>query len=80
MKQAQLKAEIEEQNFKLRQRAVGTVHFIGELYKINMLTSKIMKSCITLLLISEFVSEETIECLCKLLATIGKNMEVKTTC
>lgn len=46
----ELKAALEEKHYRLRQRANGTVKFIGELYKIDMLTSKIMRTCIELLL------------------------------
>jgi hypothetical protein len=77
LKKEELKADMEEQNLKIRRRAVGTVHFIGELYKINMLTSRIMNSCITYLLDPLMCSEETLECLCKLLTTIGKRLEDK---
>ena len=62
---------------KLRRRAVGTVRFIGELYKIDMLTGKIMRSCMNLLLDVDVISEETLECLCKLLTTVGEKMELK---
>lgn len=71
----EMKAEFELENMNLRKRAVGTVHFIGELYKIEMLTSKIMHSCITHLLDPSMCSEETLECLCKLLSTVGKRLE-----
>jgi translation initiation factor 4G len=74
-KREELKAEIEIESTKVRKRAVGTVHFIGELYKIEMLTSKIMRSCITHLLDPSMCSEETLECLCKLLSTVGKRLE-----
>lgn len=74
-KKEELKADYESESFKIRQRAVGTVHFIGELYKIEMLTSKIMVSCISHLLDPTMCSEETLECLCKLLTTIGKRLE-----
>lgn len=74
-KKDELKAEMDDQNFKIRRRAVGTVHFIGELYKIEMLTSKIMSSCVSHLLDPSMCSEETLECLCKLLTTIGKRLE-----
>ncbi|CRK98546.1 CLUMA_CG011897, isoform A [Clunio marinus] len=74
-KQEELKAKYELESFKIRRRAVGTVHFIGELYKIEMLTSKIMVSCISHLLDPSMCSEETLECLCKLLTTIGKRLE-----
>lgn len=75
VKKEEMKADFEYENMKLRKRAVGTVHFIGELYKIEMLTSKIMRSCITHLLDPSMCSEETLECLCKLLSTVGKRLE-----
>lgn len=75
VKKEELRAEFDEENVKIRRRAVGTVHFIGELYKIEMLTSKIMNSCISHLLDQTMCSEETLECLCKLLTTIGKRLE-----
>lgn len=75
IKKEELKADYDFESTKLRKRAVGTVHFIGELYKIEMLTSKIMRSCITHLLDPSMCSEETLECLCKLLVTIGKRLE-----
>lgn len=74
-KQEELRAAYELESYKIRRRAVGTVHFIGELYKIEMLTSKIMQSCISHLLDPSMCSEETLECLCKLLTTIGKRLE-----
>lgn len=68
-----MKEELDEQKTRYRRRAVGTVRFIGELYKINMLNDKIMHQCIQLLLSNE--DEDSLECLCKLLTTIGKNIE-----
>lgn len=67
------KARLEEQHYRVRQRANGTVKFIGELYKIDMLTSKIMRTCIELLL--QEITEEKVERVCKLLTTIGAKME-----
>lgn len=75
IKKEEMKTEIEFDRTKVRKRAVGTVHFIGELYKIEMLTSNIMRSCITHLLDPAMCSEETLECLCKLLDTVGKRLE-----
>jgi MIF4G domain len=49
-KREEQKAALEEEHYKLRQRANGTVKFIGELFKIDMLTSKIMRTCIEMLL------------------------------
>lgn len=73
----ELKAQLEEDEQKVRRRAVGTVRFIGELYKHGQLTSSIMHSCIKLLIDndSRAYDEETLECLCKLLTTIGCKME-----
>lgn len=75
VKKEELKIMYDEQSSNLRRRAAGTVQFIGELYKIEMLTSKIMVSCIQMLLNPELISEETLESLCKLLTTIGKKLE-----
>ena len=49
--------------------------FIGELFKLGMLTTAIMHRCIRHLL--EDGDEESLECLCKLLTTIGKDLENK---
>lgn len=73
----ELKAQLEEDELRVRRRAVGTVRFIGELFKHGQLTANIMHSCITLLIEKEVkdYDEETLECLCKLLTTIGSKME-----
>jgi hypothetical protein len=47
--------------------------FIGELYKLNMLTLNIMHGCVKQLISK--IDEESLECLCKLLMTIGKDLE-----
>lgn len=60
---------------KLRKRSVGNIRFIGELYKLRMLTSPIMMRIIGTLL--ERGDEESLECLCKLLTTIGKILEAQ---
>ena len=49
-KKEQLKMDLEDTKFKLRRRALGNVRFIGELFKLEMLSPKIMVSCIRLLL------------------------------
>ena len=67
------KTRLEEEHYRVRQRANGTVKFIGELFKIDMLTSKIMRSCVDLLL--QEITEEKIERVCKLLTTIGGKLE-----
>lgn len=45
-----VQAEIEDLKSTMRKRALGNVRFIGELYKLHMLTPKIMVSCVRLLL------------------------------
>lgn len=45
----------------------------GELYKLKMLTFKIMVYCMNYLI--EKLEEEKLECLCKLLTTIGEQVE-----
>ena len=47
--------------------------FIGELFKLKMLTEHIMHECVFKLLSSK--DEESLECLCKLLRTIGKELD-----
>lgn len=54
-----------------------TYRFIGELFKLGMLTATIMHQCIEHLLSNE--EEESLECLCKLLTTIGKDLEYSGT-
>lgn len=46
----ELEAQLEEEERKIRRRSGGTVRFIGELFKISMLTGKIIYSCIETLL------------------------------
>lgn len=48
---------------------------LGELYKQGMLTVNIMVRCLGSLL--DHTDEERLECLCKLLTTIGKELESK---
>jgi hypothetical protein len=50
--------------------------FIGELFKLQMLTAPIMYDCVEYLL-KDKTDEESLECLCRLLRTIGKELDVK---
>ncbi|KAJ3125319.1 Cytosolic carboxypeptidase 1 [Nowakowskiella sp. JEL0407] len=61
---------------KAKRRALGNIHFIGELFKLQMLTEKIIHSCISQLLrnITE-PEEEDIESLCKLMTTVGQKID-----
>ncbi|KAF0699208.1 Aste57867_10219 [Aphanomyces stellatus] len=60
----------------LKRATLGHIRFIGELYKQNMLSARIMHECIQRLFGNlEAPDEESLECLCKLLATIGLRLE-----
>jgi hypothetical protein len=68
--------EAGEKRIKSKIRSLGNVHFVGELFKINMLTEKIMHRCVTNMLQNVMNPEEAeIESLCKLLTTIGKYLD-----
>lgn len=70
---AELKATLDEEERKERHRSVGIVRFIGELYKQEWIREKIIVGCIKALL--KTADEEYLECLCKLLTTIGERTE-----
>ncbi|XP_069700452.1 eukaryotic translation initiation factor 4 gamma 3-like isoform X2 [Periplaneta americana] len=74
-KKKELQLNFEEEERRIRMKSVGNIRFIGELFKLGMLTTNIMQRCIKHLL-SEG-DEESLECLCKLLTTIGKDLESK---
>ncbi|KAM6933794.1 eukaryotic translation initiation factor 4 gamma 1-like [Xenentodon cancila] len=65
--------ELEEGKDKARRRSLGNIKFIGELFKLKMLTEVIMHDCIVKLLKNH--DEESLECLCRLLSTIGKDLD-----
>ena len=67
--------EFEAQEMKLRKRSLGNIRFIGELYKIRMLNGKIMHECIRKLLTQ--TDEESLECLCRLVTTIGQVIVIR---
>lgn len=66
-------AELEEARDKARRRSHGNIKFIGELFKLKMLTEPIMHDCVVKLLKNH--DEESLECLCRLLSTIGKDLD-----
>ena len=67
-------AEFEAQEMRLRRRSLGNIRFIGELYKIKIITGKIMHECIRKLLLQ--TDEESLECLCRLVTTVGQVRDV----
>ena len=62
---------------RARRRSMGNIRFIGELYKLKMLTSRIMHECLRKLT-KVHSDEEALECLCRLLTTVGKDLETET--
>ncbi|XP_060098588.1 eukaryotic translation initiation factor 4 gamma 1 isoform X6 [Heteronotia binoei] len=70
---ARLKEELDDARDKARRRSLGNIKFIGELFKLKMLTEAIMHDCVVKLLKNH--DEESLECLCRLLTTIGKDLD-----
>ena len=68
-----MQLEYEERERQARRRSVGNIRFIGELYNLKMLTDRIMHEIIRRLLTQ--TDEESLECLCWLLNTIGKQLD-----
>ncbi|XP_077582198.1 eukaryotic translation initiation factor 4 gamma 3 [Stigmatopora nigra] len=68
-----MQEELEEAKDKARRRSIGNIKFIGELFKLKMLTEAIMHDCVIKLLKNH--DEESLECLCRLLTTIGKDLD-----
>ena len=58
----------------MRKRSLGNIRFIGELFKLSMLSETIMHECITRLLKSSS-DEESLECFGKLIMTTGKDLD-----
>jgi hypothetical protein len=69
----------EKKKWQDSKKAIGNIIFIGELYKKRMLNENIMHTCIANLLKVALAKAEAerIECLCKLLATIGSTIDTK---
>jgi translation initiation factor 4G len=74
VKKRELKELTDEKITKAKRRSLGNIRFIGELFKLKMLTEEIMNDCIERLLKQEN-DEENLECLCRLLTTIGKEVD-----
>ncbi|KAM7445324.1 regulation of mRNA cap binding [Porites harrisoni] len=67
------KKELQNEEHLAKRRTLGNIRFIGELFKLKMLTESIMHDCVVKLLKSN--DEASFECLCKLLFTIGKDLD-----
>lgn len=75
-KQKEESEKLDEDLAKAKRRKLGNIFFIGELFKLQMLTDTIMYDCIEYLL-RDKTDEEALECLCRLLKTIGKELDIK---
>nr|CAH0113662.1 unnamed protein product [Daphnia galeata] len=73
-KKKELELELEDMVDSNQRKSLGNMRFIGELFKLRILSVKIMHQCI-LRLLSQPEDEESLECLCRLLSTIGKELE-----
>ncbi|KAI6132491.1 armadillo-type protein [Pisolithus croceorrhizus] len=63
---------------KARRQGLGLIKFIGELFKLQMLTERIMHECVKKLISNvENPEEEEIESLCQLLRVVGKLLDVQ---
>jgi hypothetical protein len=61
---------------KIKRQSVGLVKFIGEVFKLRMLTERIMHGCVQKLVENIDNPEEyEIESLCKLLTTVGEMLD-----
>ncbi|XP_069369044.1 eukaryotic translation initiation factor 4 gamma 1-like [Paralichthys olivaceus] len=76
----QLTEELEEIKYKAKRESVSNLKFLGELYKLKMLTDGIACDCIAKLLKDN--DEVSLECLCTLVSAIGKQLElgIRKTC
>merc|ERR1719376_283588 len=75
-KKKEIQEDFEDKERKARRRSAGNTRFIGELYKRDMLTVRIMHECIKRLI--QKADEESLECLCRLVTTVGKHLEDAT--
>ena len=61
---------------KAKRQGLGLIKFIGELFKLQMLTERTIHECVKKLLGNENPEEEEIESLCQLLKTVGQLLDV----
>ena len=66
----------QEEALTLKKRRLGNIKFIGELYKLEMLTARIMHEIVKKLL--SMGDEESLDCLCNLLIIVGRKLDVET--
>ncbi|KAJ9094033.1 hypothetical protein QFC21_006134 [Naganishia friedmannii] len=61
-----------------RQQRIGLVQFVGEFFKLEMLSTRVIHACIVKLLANVVdPDEEDVESLCQLLTTVGAKLEAQ---
>jgi hypothetical protein len=73
---AKAKHEFEMQERKARQISLGKIRFIGELYNLQLLTVNNMHDCVSKLI--KKTDEESLDCLCRVITTVGSQFEKET--
>lgn len=69
--------EVAEKELIIKRGILGHIRFVGELFKLRMIKSRIMHQCVANLFgDTENPDEESLECLTSLLATIGQVFEM----
>ncbi|CAF3896743.1 unnamed protein product [Rotaria sordida] len=66
---------LDENLARAKRKKFGNIVFIGELFIVQMLTDSIMYQCIDYLL-NEHDDEESLDCLCRLLRSVGETLEI----
>eukprot|EP00471_Norrisiella_sphaerica_P014416 CAMPEP_0184501694 /NCGR_PEP_ID=MMETSP0113_2-20130426/48333_1 /TAXON_ID=91329 /ORGANISM="Norrisiella sphaerica, Strain BC52" /LENGTH=1099 /DNA_ID=CAMNT_0026890541 /DNA_START=194 /DNA_END=3493 /DNA_ORIENTATION=+ len=72
---AKSEGEVSDDPDKAKKRVLGTIRLIGELYIRKMLSLNIIKHCFKLLISTKPIRPDFIQALCRLLETIGKQLE-----
>lgn len=67
--------ESEYKLMKIKRHMLGNIKFIGELFKQDLVTDRILRRCIKHLMPNIRADEESMENLCKLLETSGKKLD-----
>merc|ERR1711974_216869 len=66
----------EKKTSKAQRRALGNIHFIGQLFRHGLLTRKIIVECMHSLLRNiEDPDPEDVAAMCKLMTTVGQELE-----
>uniref|UniRef100_K3WQU0 MI domain-containing protein n=1 Tax=Globisporangium ultimum (strain ATCC 200006 / CBS 805.95 / DAOM BR144) TaxID=431595 RepID=K3WQU0_GLOUD len=69
--------DLAEKELIIKRGVLGHIRFVGELFKLRMIKSRIMHQCVANLFgDTENPDEESLECLTKLLTTIGQVFEL----